>query len=400
MKSMLHIGLEGHIGPWSRGAECDRNEPYRKSVSFINCLPVDVAVATRDGMRFVLGRKSIIGESRLIVRVETTVNVEIRKQLLSLMNCRDIENSKELEIAGAFWKNQQNDPSQNYANSVIKIEYSIPMETLKRYGGTIYVKDIDYAFSIHGVKDDFYHPYSHAGEMIKGACDSVKDTLAELLENNSGDNNLSLDGSNFIRSIKIIDNAGTIGTRWTKIGNEIFVIRPHKQPDMRDGIYVLANSSVSNEVQKSELIATRYDTCDEVTHFKLHSSYLNALNDEVSAETRKAEIAIRELETREVESINRTRRAELENERLVAESDALRQEVENNQIKHKQEKDLLEKKIDALREERETNRIKEQQERAAARRKGMLDVLKTIPLVITAGFAIYAAMKKSQPKPT
>lgn len=398
MKSMLHVGLEGHIGPWGRDAESMRNASFRKYVSVINCLPVDVAVATRDGLRFMLDRKSIIGESRLIVRIETNVDIEIKKQLLALMNCKDIENSKELQIAKDFWKNQHPGSIQSYNGDVIRVEYSIPMETLKRYGGTIYVKDIDYAFSIHGIKDDFYHPYSHAGEMLKVVCDSVKDSIEQVEDQRLLGDNLLPDASNFIRSIKIIDNAGTIGMRWTKIGNEIFVIRPHKVPDMRDGIYVLTNSPISNEVQKSELLAERYDTCDEVPQFKLHSSYLNALNDEVSAETRKAEIAMRELEARELESNNRMRRAELENERLVAEKESLRQDMENSEIKFRQEKELLEKKIEALKEERETNRIKEEQERAAARRKGMLDVLKTIPLVITAGLAIYATLKKSQPK--
>lgn len=393
-----HIGLEGHIGPWHGSRNDHANASFKRNVTFMNCLPMSIAVATRDGFRFIQERKHITGESKLIVRVETSVDADIKKQLLDLMSGRDLENSKELEIAQAFWSDTSRHATIAYQGDVIQVEYAIPLELIKKFGGTLYLKDIDYSVSIQtngGIKDDFYHPYSHAGEMIKAAQDSVKDAAETVQGDVTIVKNLIPSGSNFIRSVKIIDNAGTIGTRWTKIGQEIFAIRPHKEPDMRDGIYVLTNSSVSNEIEKSEVIASRYDNCEEVPHFKLHKSYLEALNDEVTAETRKWELAMADIAAREVESSNRTRRAELEAERLTAERDQLKDELAANRIKHTQETELLERKIEGLREERETLRIKEAEERKSAKRKGLIEFMKAVPVVITAALGVYVAVKRA-----
>lgn len=391
MKNIPHVGLEGHIGPWHSDRNSHSQAAFKRNVVFINCLPMSVAIATRDGLRFVQERKNVIGESKLTIFTETTVDVNIKKQLMTLMNCRDIENSKELEIAKSYWSNMSTDSVSSYHGDIIRVEYSIPLELIKRYGGTVYLKDLDVAISIHGMKDDFYHPYSHAGEIVKGSVSSVKDSLASIGDSQSYTPN----GANFIRSIKIIDNSGTIGTRYTKIGKEIYAIRPHKEPDMRSGIYVLTNSPVTNEVEKSEVISERYDDCDEIPDFKLHKSYLEALNDEGSAETRKIELAMRELEARETESANRTRRAEIDAEKLTVERDGLKRDLEASEIQRKHDVEILNKKIEFMREERETSKLKEEEDRKQVRRRGTVEFIKAVPVVITAGVGLYAFIKKA-----
>jgi len=399
-RTLPHIGLEGHINPWRSDRSAHANAAFRRNVTFVNSLPMDIAIATRDGFRFILEKKNQAGESKLVVRFETSVDGNIKKQLLGLMNCQDVENSKELEIAQAVWSDVNPNAHVSFQSDVVRVEYAIPLELLKKFGGIVYLKDIDYAISIYGMRDGFYHPYSRAGEMIKGARDSVSSLEVHEIENgetvNSSVQNLTPNSANFIRSIKIIDNAGTIGRRWTKIGRDIFVIQPHKEPDMRDGVYVLTNSSVTNEMEKSEVVAHRYDSCEEIPHFKLHKSYLEALNDEVSAETRKFELAMRDLEVRAIESDNKTRRAELENERLMAERDQAQRDLEAEQLRSKHEAELLNKKIEGLREEQKTQRIREEEERKTLRRKGFVEFMKAVPVAITAVVGVWAFVQKTK----
>lgn len=378
MRQIIHVGLEGHIGPWQNNKSIQSNSSFRRHVTIVNCLPVDIAIATRDGLRFIQERKSIIGESKLIIKVETHIDSNIKKQLTALLNSRDIENSKELEIAKSYWENLNTSSISGYNGDVFRVEYAIPIELIKRFGGTIYVKDIDYTFSIYGVSDDFYHPYSGAGEIIKGSHDSLRDNLQSVNEK------FTASGSNFIRSIKIIDNAGTIGNQYIKIGSDIYVIKPHKEPGMRDGIYVLTNSPITNEIEKSEIIAERYDICDGVPYFKLYKTFLEALNDEVSAEIRKAELAIQDLQTREEETRNRTKRAELDAERLTVERDNFKQELEITKIKHMHEIEAYEQKLYLVREEHKT-----------LRKKGFIEFARSAPIIITSLIGLFAFYKRT-----
>jgi hypothetical protein len=386
---MQHIGLEGHVNCWN-DRSLQSNASFRRHITFVNCLPIDIAVATRDGLRFTIDKRSMIGENKLIIRVETYVDANIKKQLIALMNSQDIENSVELQIAKTYWTNMITSSVVGYNTDVIRIEYSVPLSLIKKMGGTVYIKDIDYLLSIHGVTDTFIHPYSHAGEILKGSHDSLKDSLKQL---DVGEN-LTTSSSNFIRSIKIIDNEGIVGDRYTKIGGDIYTIRPHKDIGMRSGIYVLTSKPVQNELERSEIIGERYDTCDSIPYFKLHLSYLEALNDEVSAEMRKAELAIQELQTREEETRNRTKRAELDVERLVLERNNLQKELETSKTKHEHDTEFFRNKIETMREERKIAAIKEEEERKILKRKAVIEVIKAVPVVVTGVLGLYAFYRK------
>jgi hypothetical protein len=389
IKTMQHIGLDGHIGPWN-DRSLQSNASFRRHVTFANCLPVDIAVATRDGLRFTIDKRCMIGENKLIIRVETYVDSNIKKQLIALINSQDIENSVELQVAKTYWTNMSTSSVTGYNTDVMRIEYSIPLSLIKKMGGTVYIKDIDYLLSIHGVTDTFIHPYSHAGEIIKGSHDSLKDNLSQ---SDSGEK-LTTSSSNFIRSIKIIDNEGIIGDRYIKMGGDIYAVRPHKDHGMRSGIYVLTNKPVQNELEKSEVVGERYDVCDTIPYFKLHLSYLEALNDEVSSEMRKAELAIQELQTREEETRNRTKRAELDVERLVLERDNFQRELEISKIKHENDVEYLRNKIETMREERNIAVIKEEEERKILKRKAFIETIRAIPVVVTGVLGLYAFYKK------
>jgi hypothetical protein len=383
-----HIGLENHISPWN-DRSLQNNASYRRNITIINCLPVDIAVATRDGLRFTIDKRCSVNENNLIVRVETFVDSNIKKQLMQLMNQQDYENSVELQIAKTYWTNMSTATITNYSGDVMRTEYSIPLQLLKKYGGTVYIKDIDYAFSIYGVTENFFHPYSIISEIIKVSHNSLKNSLTEV---DTGNNFTAC--HNFTRSIRIVDNSGIIGDRFVKIGNDIYVIKSHKEIGMRDGIYVLTNSPVRNEMEKSEVIAERYDVCDDIPFFKLHRSYIEALNDEVSSEVRKAQLAIQDLQTREEESKNKTRRAELDAERLTVERDSLQRELEASIIKHQNEVEFFRNKVETMREERKTSELREQEERKSIERKSVLELIKTVPIAITSVVGLYVFYKK------
>lgn len=389
MSNLPHVGLDGHIGPWNDRSLLN-NAAYRRNITIINCLPVDVAIATRDGLRFMMDRRCAVGENKLIIRVETHVDSNIKKQLMILMNCRDIENSAELQIAKNYWSNMSTSTIASYGGDVIRVEYSIPLSIIKKFGGTVYIKDIDYLFGIDQINDNFHHPYSAAGEIIKGSCEVLKNDLKD----NGVDDNFTTCANGYIRSIRIIDNHGMIGNRFIKIGSDVYVVRSQKQSGMSDGIYVLTNSPVANEIEKSEVIAERYDSCDKIPYFKLHRTYIEALNDEVSAEMRKAELAIQDLKTREEETRNKTKRAELDIERLIIERDSIERELHASVTKHQNEIEFFKNKIETMREERKIAVMREQEERRTLRRKSIIELIKAVPITITAVVGLYAFYKK------
>lgn len=377
------VRLSDHITGWD-DRSLQNNASYRRNITIINCLPFDICVATRDGLRFSMPRRSIMNENRFIIRVETHIENSIKKQLVDLMSRSDLENSPELQIAKNYWSNINSCPVTGYNSDVIRVEYSVPLSLIKKFGGRIYVRDIDYLIGLGPITDDFIHSESNAGEIIRGNC-SNKDNESQ---------NKITSNTNFIRSIKIIDNEGVVGNRFVKVGNDIYVIKPRREQGISSGIYILTNKPVQNELQDSELIAERYDLGTENPYFKLYSSYSEAANDEVSAEVRKAELAIQELKTREEETRNRTQRAILENERLVTERDNFQKELEVSNIKHLNELEYLRNKIEVMHQERESAKIREEEERKSIRRKGTIDLIKAIPVIITATIGLHAFYKK------
>jgi hypothetical protein len=380
------INLEGHISSWN-DRSLQNNASFRRNITIINCLPVDVAVATRDGLRFVMTRHYSPNENNLIIRVETFVDSSIKKQLMQLMNQQDYENSIELQIAKTYWTNMSTATIVNYGGDVIRVEYAVPLQLIKKFGGTVYVKEIDYSFSINGVAENFFHRHSVIGEIIKVSHNSLKDSLTDTCSNFTASHN-------FTRSIRIVDNSGMIGDRFIKMGSDIYAIRSHKEIGTRDGIYVLTNSPVSNDVEKSDVIAERYDIGDDIPFFKLHKSYIEALNDDVSAEVRRAQLALQDLQTREEESRNKTRRAELDAERLTVERDNLEREFRASVIKHQNEVEFFRNKIETMREERKIAEMREKEEQKSIHRKSVLELIKTVPIAITSVIGLYMFYKK------
>ena len=363
----------------------DEQKPaYTRTVSLYNFLPADeggnVGIVGREGVKFNLPpRTSMKGLACLVVRLDIIADKAVTDSIIdSMSNARDVENSLVMQVARKDWATRTAQETFYHSNRRTRIEYYVTLDLLRQYGGTIYLKDVDLVVSLNGKDSIISHPYCRSGDMHWGA-DSILTPVEEDADCGQLRNN-----NNFIAAVKIIDNAGAIGPRWIRINDEVHVIRPMIDPEHQDGFYVTRSSPVISEIATSQMLSHLYSADDQVEGIRLYRSYLEAKNDGVTPEVMKLRLQESEHQARQLDADTKLMQAQTNYDRVRAEAENLRTTINANQQKHQYEKELLERKIEELKEEQKNLVLKEKTEKNSTRRKGFLEIVKSIPAMITA----------------
>jgi len=349
-----------------------------KVVRMFNETHYPIGVATRDGLKYDIAPNHNLRHSAFIVLVEYSISGNVKECLERLLCTQSLENSPQLKL---IKEQLLNSAEQHSARGCrLDLEYVISDSDLINHGGVIYDRDLDIVVSRNGIKEINYHPYSREADLH-----SFGNELASNVEAVS---------KNFIYAVNIVDNFGTIGDRWIRVGDDIVRIPASTDPTKSDGIYVACTKPANNAVSKQSTVIERYEVDDKTPYFNLYKNYGSAK----WTESDELKIKLTESETKRIKA---------ESDLLSSENNLLKVKEEKENIKRnaqlqieKHENDIrsLKLQIDKEIHERETIRRKDMYDAVSTDRKNTTDIIKTVSAVTVALLGIVTVLVKSNSK--
>lgn len=335
-----------------------RESPVEMRVTYHNRTPFPVRITQRSGLSFVLpSTQNFTDASELIVRIEWFMVNAVRKNAHGLLGRLQHFAEEQRALLEALRCEACQDVNGNIR---FTIEYPIKYSTLKKYGGTIYYREIDTVVSLD-TETNHLHPYS---EEARGHQIHTAETLSE--------------GTGINILLRIIDNDGTFGNRYINIDGEVFFVLSEKDMLYRNGIYRTAKG-VINEVGETDLIKSRYTLEEGEKELKLFRTYEEALIGGNQDLMRKEQLASLEHET----AMQKKQIEALKAEAAIrqAEREETKEELELLRAKEEHQRTL------------ERERTKDFYEQRSATRKDTSEEIKFIPTLLIGLGAIIIGIK-------
>lgn len=259
--------------------------------------------------------------------------------------------------------------SSAYGGMTLTLDYSLTLEQLRRYGGSVYFHELDCVLSLNSLEEAPPHPFSAEGSSMR------------LIETSPASS-----GCSFGYSVDVVDNMGRYGDRYINIGGKIYRIDAVKDPVRRDGIYVVSNAPVEGELGGIGPVVKHYPFEGADTQLGLFRTAEEATHLGDASQARKRELA-------ELEHELSIGRKQLQAAKEAHELDMLGMTREMEQLKRKGERDAADlERLRAL-EELEQKRIKDYYDGKSYERKDNHEALKMIPAIIVGIGAILLALK-------
>jgi hypothetical protein len=382
---MFHATAD-EIRAWSPNVESQ----YREYVSFenrtvlINNLAKKIGVGTRDGVKFDLPPSNNLCKPALIVRTTISVSEMVYQSIVEQLIKSGVDNDEQLRLISNQWR--LDDPS-SYKNfnglHKVHLEYHVCAQSLKKYGGTLYVREIDMVVSIHGASRIGYHPYSREGLLRKHLAES------------EGEEKCKTPKSKFNIELECIDNLGQIGTKYIQIGDKTHVLPTNLDPERPDGIYAVFTKPVESALEKPVTVCDYFEDLEKFDLFKLYDSYDVARVAALAGDDKAAQIKINEMNTRLIESQNRLELATGAAERVKAEFDLFQQKTQHDLDRAAHDRRVLEMEIEKTREERIRDKERDVHDAVSTNRKNTTELLKAIPALLLAILGIVSIFAKS-----
>jgi hypothetical protein len=354
----------------------EQREEKRKRVEadrtkfFVNRLPADVFIRERSGLL-----------TRVRPRQESTAY-----ELDYLFICEHIECTPDTQQDYIRQARSTPNSMREYAqralltdwsgNPPLTARYSVDVKSglslaqLQENDCVVYLEEHDVVV-MYGLSESdmnrIHHPYSKAGHTQA----SYRTVTAD---------NPYLKRGDFTLNIRIVDNNDEFGSKWILMDDTPFCIVACQDPDVADGIYVTYSKNLLNGQGPKQLLSDRYSFGDKKLPYKLYASQQEALQ-------HRGSIQIQELETK-------ARAAENSLLKVQQERDNMERDAELRLSRHSQELEKLQREREKLLKEHELYLEKQAAEIMSVRRKNTIEVIKCVPVVLSAIAATVAALKK------
>ena len=359
----------------------------RSGLEFINGLPFNIRVATRQGVVFTISPEHRASTRDFQIRQSQEWGGRTDYDLSQLELARTAEakaviDSMLVNLAGMMGSRRCGSVTTNIT--------SLDLET---HGGTLYLEDLDVVISTEP-RGQLIHPYSAAGRDLA----QIGDTQGVDAEN----------AASFI--IRIIDNNRRIGNQFINLAGSIHRIPARVNPDMEDGIYVVRAGATEGDFPPGPPSVIRYDFEEGKTQLKLFDNVASARvhGDQETADKQQYTREIQKLRNEEIEhkraaSESASKLREKEHELELTKHELKKRDLEledlkshNAILKARYEEVSMRRKdtseqLNAEYNERSIRRKDYYEERSADRRDTG-EMLKWLPLVIVGVGAVFMAL--------
>lgn len=217
------VGSIGQLGSMSNL----RHYSVRKS--YINHTTMAVTIQERIGLSISLPASPQPDVNNVfIVRLELDFHASIRRQVELTLSYLDDSVSAELKLL----KDCFNKRAKENLNGgiVVFLDYPVNLEQIRACGGSVYLKEMDVVLSIMPPNQTPDHPAN------------VKNYDKALKEN------MSNSESCFMLNVDVIDNDGTLGVHYMRVGEQVYRLATRKNKALANGVYHSSNANVSNAI--------------------------------------------------------------------------------------------------------------------------------------------------------
>ena len=319
---------------------------FRMRTCFINRTQDDVTVVLRNGLRFTIPKTTSnssfysIYKYDFIVRETYEIDIDIISDVRNYFQTitdLDLPDEVFIKVKEDF---EEKLKIPNIRQIQIHIDYVIEKEMLNSTDN-LYLANKDILISRLNINDAGFHPYSNLSLLLDG--------IDSLSEKHRKDVDI---GNGFGLNIEVIDNDSLLLDRFIKIGDQIYRIKPKKSLIKDSGVYlVIIDKNSQNTL--SHKYYTHEESMKILGLYKTKEQCL-AHNDNISLERQK-----------EIE--------ELKHEAVV-----LQLELKKKILEAEEKKAKLDSKLEEVRYERNI----------------AAELFKFIPILVSAGLAIYVAVNK------
>lgn len=237
--------------------------------SYHNSLPVRVRVINRSGTSTIIPPNSLRGKKgEFYINSAFLIPREVKFDSAYLLNGTATLYPERKVMAEE--KEKEFNPFNDY--KTVNIVYSFTMSRLMAHGGIIYHPETDTVIAVidevNKALDEnvnIVHPFSHEGRILYS-----KETI-----------NRSLDArkyNDFLFTIRVVDNIGNYGKRFTLINGRVYSISPVKDTQVREGIYVTCSFPVEGDYESKGVDEQFFPLGEEAdNHLGLWRSFHQAL---------------------------------------------------------------------------------------------------------------------------
>ncbi len=361
--------------------------------AFYNSLNVDVIVAFRTGVKYVISRRSGSGIKGFVIRTSYWTTPTVKVDTHDLLNDTGQLTSNE---ASLIERSIVDDTALKVRSTGI-VDYVLQYSDFEQHGGSVYLENLDITLSLADLPQAPSHPFSLAGIRKR-----LIHEYPDLTE-----------GRGLSYNVRIIDRLGRFGNRFINLGGEVFlVVAERNNTDLQDGVYAVSNHPVIGE-QTTPLPRSRFFSF-EVAEKELH---LYRTFNEAKTLGNPQDVYRRELDDRKLELARREQEWAEQKVQWKREEDERKRAFE--QESHAQRMRLMEREERAREREYQLNEreyhmrlfeqrlkneearirrdsmiLKEAFENRALNRKEIIEILKYIPTLIGGVAALYMAVKK------
>jgi hypothetical protein len=250
-------------------------------------------------------------------------------------------------------------------------EHYFTEDELKRLGGQFYHHEMDAVFSL-GRAIPFEHPHSSEGQAI-----AAKDSANHVA-----------DQYGFVFTVEIIDATSKYGERYVCICGQVYKIVPKHGVNKPDGIYIVSSSPTVGKMTTNEIVIETYAFGEAEKQLGLFHSYEEALANGDQALARKRELE--DLQHKHKLEANEMQMDKLKHDREVQERDRKIKDLEHERTLRQRELEMRDQELNNIRTridhtiEMEKLRLKEMYEKRSFDRKESFELMKYLPIIITA----------------
>lgn len=390
-----HFGQNVYFGaPIVRVGVYPAERPYDLSPveikqEFINELHENVTIVLRNGLPFQIRGKKGQARRRLTINYTIVISGEAMHETANVL----AQITSKSPVTMRVLKQAYESHARNYSPNqpiVLKLEYVVTKEDLRKYGNSLYHHGLDCWISTVETTNYAVHPYSEEG-MLQGT-----------IWNNTPE---QVKGGGALYAVEIVDNLGVFGDRYLNIANEVYPVRAKKDAKRTDGVYITRTLPSEGELGRGEIVAAHWpfnkeDGSDfDFTQFHLYRTFTDAKTLGDIASARKVELQQKDHELqmgrKELENLKQEserQRADFEREKQAQdrENQRLEQEVTDRARRYRE----LEIERDRIKDELELERLrkKDHYEEKAASRKDQSEMMKAMPAIILGVAAIITAI--------
>lgn len=267
---------------------------------------------------------------------------------------------------------------QNQQEIRCSIEHFVVEEDFRANNNVFYHDGLD-AVLLYGDND---FPYSHPYSLIGQKEDMI--AHGEEIKAKYG----------FVFSVEIIDNLGKYGERYVSICNSVYKIEAKADNNKPDGIYIVSNVPTVGRKSIDAVQIDVYAFEDAEKRLGLYRSYEEAASNGDLAAARKREIV--ELEHQVALAKQEALLQKIKSDEMSAERDRVMRDLEHERTLHRQSTEDLRARQEQILE-MERMRQREHYEQRSSDRKDSSEMIKFLPIILTAIGTILMAWKSFKP---